>query len=278
MNRSHASEGRAETTGLVKTITTEPIFQLHGVDVDYPTPDGPRSVLKDLSLSVGAGEFVSIVGRSGTGKTTLLRVLGGLLPPTRGSISLEGKSVTGTQDDVLVVFQDYANAILPWRTVRRNVGLGLEGRVSRKEREERVDEALAIVGLQGRDNDRPRQLSGGMQQRVQIARAVARRPRVLLMDEPFGALDAMTKTALQDSVLDLQRATGATILFITHDIDEAAYLSDRVLVLGGQPSSIAQEVFTQLPRPRQQLETRETERFLEVRHELALAIHGEEDT
>ncbi|MCT7660694.1 ABC transporter ATP-binding protein [Mycobacterium deserti] len=255
-----------------------PIFELRGVGVDFATKTGLRPVLRDLSLSVAAGEFVSIVGRSGTGKTTLLRVLGGLLRPTRGTILLNGHAVTGPPADAVVVFQDYANALLPWRTVRRNVALGLEGRMGARQRNERVDEALRMVGLEGRDLDRPRHLSGGMQQRVQIARAVVRRPKVLLMDEPFGALDAMTKANLQDSLLNLAQQTGATILFITHDIDEAIYLSDRVVLLGGQqPSTISEIITTGLTRPRRQLQTRESPRFLEARHQLALALHGDED-
>lgn len=263
--------------GETTTGSREAIFELAGVGVEYPTPTGPRRVLDDISLSVRRGEFVAIVGRSGTGKTTLLRVLGGLLAPTSGTISLEGRPASGPQQDVVVVFQDYANALLPWRTVRRNVGLGLEGRMGRAEREQHVSEAIQMVGLGGREGDRPRQLSGGMQQRVQIARAVARRPKVLLMDEPFGALDALTKATLQDSLLELRQRLDSTILFITHDIDEAVYLSDRVVVLGGQqPSSVTAVIDTELGRPRDQLVTRESETFLAKRHQLAGLLHSRE--
>jgi NitT/TauT family transport system ATP-binding protein len=167
------------------------------------------------------------------------------------------------------VFQDYATALLPWRTVAHNVGLPLEGRTSKAERRERVDRALRIVGLAECAAEYPWRLSGGMQQRVQIARALVVEPRVLLMDEPFGALDAITKGSLHDQLMDVQTATGQTIVFITHDVDEAVYLSDRVMVIHGSPGSIVHEVTTKLPRPRDQIATRDLTRFHEVRHELA---------
>jgi NitT/TauT family transport system ATP-binding protein len=173
-----------------------------------------------------------------------------------------------------MLFQDYGNALLPWRTVARNTALGLEGRASRAERRVRVDSALRMVGLEEHGSDHPWQLSGGMAQRVQIARALAVEPQVLLMDEPFGALDAITKATLQDVVLDVRQQTGATIVFITHDLDEAIYLSDRVLVLSGSPGAIAMSVETGLPRPRDQLATRELPRYLAVRHQLGQALRA----
>jgi NitT/TauT family transport system ATP-binding protein len=172
----------------------------------------------------------------------------------------------------VTVFQDYSSALLPWRTVERNVALPLEGRTTKSERRERVLRALEIVGLADRLDEYPWRLSGGMQQRVQIARALVLEPRVLLMDEPFGALDAITKGSLHDQLLDVQAKTGATIVFITHDVEEAVYLSDRVMVIHGSPGRIVHEVRTELPRPRDQIATRDLSRYHEVRHELAQVL------
>lgn len=250
-------------------------YLLRGVGVTLPTSRGPLNILRDIDLEVPQGEIVGIVGRSGTGKTTLLRVLGGLLRPTTGRISVDGVDVTSPPAQVVTVFQDYASALLPWRSLERNVGLPLERKLSRSERQTRVAEALSMVGLESRSKDYPWRLSGGMQQRVQIARALALRPRVLLMDEPFGALDAMTKASLQDQLLTVQRETGATVIFITHDIEEAVYLSDRVCLIAGAPGHIPLQITTQLDRPRNQVETRELPRYLEIRHQLHAALAAE---
>jgi NitT/TauT family transport system ATP-binding protein len=225
-----------------------------------------RPILADVNLQVGAGEFLSIMGRSGTGKTTLLRVLGGLVDPTPSSnITFDGGRVDGPPAGVVFVFQNYAASLLPWRTVAGNVGLGLEGHSSKEERKDRVAEALAMVRLSDRAKDYPWRLSGGMQQRVQLARALAMRPSVLLMDEPFGALDAMTKASLQDELLRVQERTGSTVVFVTHDVDEAVYLSDRIAVLDGSPATVTQEIEVDLPRPRHQLATKEEPAFLRLR-------------
>jgi NitT/TauT family transport system ATP-binding protein len=244
------------------TATRTLSFDARSVDVVLDS----RPVLAGVNLEVRAGEFLSIMGRSGTGKTTLLRVLGGLLDPSpTSSVSYDGRRVDGPPAGVVFVFQNYAASLLPWRTVAGNVGLGLEGHTSKEERQERVAEALAMVGLGDRAQDRPWRLSGGMQQRVQLARALAMRPSVLLMDEPFGALDAMTKATLQDELLRVQERTGATIVFVTHDIDEAVYLSDRIVVLEGTPAGVGHGFEVDLPRPRHQLATKELSRFLSVR-------------
>ena len=251
-------------------------YSCHAVGVSLPGPQGSRKVLAGVDLEVAGGEVVSIVGRSGTGKTTLLRVLGGLLPADEGTVLLGEQAVSGPPASAVTVFQDYARALLPWRTVRRNVALGLEGRraCGRAERERLVADALDAVGLGGRGDDRPWRLSGGMQQRVQIARALALRPRVLLMDEPFGALDAMTKASLQDELLAVHARTAPTIVFVTHDVDEAVYLGDRVLILDGQPGAITDEVPVSLPRPRDQLTTKEHPTFLSLRHRVHDAVGG----
>jgi NitT/TauT family transport system ATP-binding protein len=239
-----------------------------------------RLVLEHVNLTIPAGEIVTVVGGSGTGKTTLLRALGGLAPVQDGLLTLGEAQVDGPPRDAVTVFQDYANALLPWRTVARNVELGMEAgaaRCPRDERRRRVADALRMVGLADHGDDRPWQLSGGMQQRVQLARALAIGPRVLLMDEPFGALDAMTKAGLQDELLDLHAKTRATIVFVTHDIDEAIYLADRVLVLGGRPGRIRAAIDVALPRPRHPLETKEHREFAQLRHRVHLAVRGRDD-
>ena len=257
---------------MTNTITT-PAYRLRNVSVDLQISSGRLSVLKDINFDLEPGEIIGIVGRSGTGKTTLLRVLGGLLAPTTGEIEVDGKALVGPPDTVITVFQDYVNALLPWRTVARNVSLGLEREFDKRTRQKRVAEALEMVGLEGRAGEYPWRLSGGMQQRVQIARALAKRPKVLLMDEPFGALDALTKAALQDQLLQVKEQTSSTIIFITHDMDEAVYLSDRVFVISGNPGSLTLQLDTDLPRPRHQLTTRERPEFLAARHALSEALN-----
>jgi NitT/TauT family transport system ATP-binding protein len=253
-----------------------PIFEARGVTVEIGAGKRPRRILEDVAFDVRPGELVSIMGRSGTGKTTLLKVLGGLLDPTPASVVLAGgRPVDGPPEGVSFVFQNYAAALLPWRTVERNVSLGLEGRLPKPEIERRVSAALAMVGLADRRGDHPSQLSGGMQQRVQLARSLAMHASVLLMDEPFGSLDAMTKAALQDELQEVHATTGATIVFVTHDIDEAIYLSDRILILDGTPATIAREIPVDLPRPRDQLATKELPEFLALRRSVFEAIAGD---
>jgi NitT/TauT family transport system ATP-binding protein len=240
--------------------------------------DGPRRILAGVDLEVGEGEFVSVMGRSGSGKTTLLRVFGGLLPPTAAStVTFHGQPVEGPPEGVVFVFQNYAASLLSWRTVERNVALGLEGRVSKPEMQARIAEALGMVGLADRAKDYPWRLSGGMQQRVQLARALAVRPTALLMDEPFGALDAMTKGSLQDELQRVQASTGATVVFVTHDIDEAVYLSDRIVILDGNPATVAHEFQVDLPRPRDQLATKEIPAFHKLRRAVYDAIVDADD-
>jgi NitT/TauT family transport system ATP-binding protein len=249
------------------------LYSVVGLGMTYTTDGKPNPVIQDITFDVTAGEIIAIVGRSGTGKTTLMRALGGLLAPSAGHVSFDGVPLRGPTDGIVTVFQDYGNALLPWRTVERNIALPLERTTGKTERASRVADALRMVGLTDKRTSFPWELSGGMQQRVQIARALALRPRVLLMDEPFGALDAMTKATLQDELLQVQAETGATIIFITHDLEEAIYLSDRVLVIAGSPGTVPIDVETALPRPREQITTRELPRYLETRHFLSGAIH-----
>jgi NitT/TauT family transport system ATP-binding protein len=273
-----ASAAAAALTPPPPGAVTAHAFECENVSLEFSTSSGPLTVLQDVGFTVAEGEFVSIVGQSGTGKTTLLRVLGGLQQPAPGSRVLHhGTPVTGPPSGVIAVFQDYRGSLLPWRTVERNVMLGLEATLDAAERRERCQSALELVGLADRAKDYPWRLSGGMQQRVQIARALAMRPRVLLMDEPFGALDAMTKAQLQDELQTVHKLTGATIVFVTHDIEEAVYLSDRVLVLADRPARIATEVTINLPRPRDQITTRELPEYLEFRHTAHLGLRGQPD-
>ena len=230
---------------------------------------GAQPVLRDIDLTVAEHEFVCVVGPSGCGKTTLLRALAGLTPVSSGSALFKGRPVLAPQTELAVVFQDYARALLPWRTVAGNVALALEARhVPASEHAARIAPLLAKLGLSADGDKFPSQLSGGMQQRLQIARCLAQEPEVLLMDEPFGSLDAITRQQLQDEVARLAKEDKRTVLFITHDLEEAIYLGDRVVALAPRPGRIAEIVDIALPRPRQQLATREDPRFLQYRHRL----------
>jgi NitT/TauT family transport system ATP-binding protein len=234
-----------------------------------------KVVIDHMNFQVKAGEFMCIVGPSGCGKTTLLRLLAGLTQPSSGSVLDGGKGIAGPSLERAIVFQDYGRALLPWRTVSQNVALSLEAvGIPKEKRQKEIDALLATTGLTQAADKFPNQLSGGMQQRVQIARCLAQRPRLLLMDEPFGALDAITRQHLQDEVTRLAADAGTTVIFITHDLEEAIYLGDLVIVLGANPGRILEEVEVSIPRPRSQLETREHPLFLELRHRLHGLLEG----
>jgi NitT/TauT family transport system ATP-binding protein len=250
----------------------ETIFECRNLDYGVTIVRGYRRILEAIALDVYRGEFLTIVGGSGTGKTSLLRLLGGLTPASAGDIRCRGNPVDGPPEGVVVVFQDYSRALLQWRTVAANAALGLEGHLDGQALKERVERALQMVGLERCAGDQPWQLSGGMQQRVQIARALALQPDVLMMDEPFGALDAMTKATLQDELLKVHARTGTSFVFITHDIEEAVYLGDRVVVLGGSPGRIHKTVSIALPRPRDQISTRQSAAFLQHRSDIHAAV------
>ncbi len=236
------------------------VYDAHGRRVE---------AIADLTFTVGRGELVCMVGPSGCGKTSLLRCLAGLLAPTAGVMRVHGTPVTGPPLGVAVVFQEYGRSLFPWMRVRDNVELPLRAEgMARRRRDELVDEALASVGLADAHSAYPWQLSGGMQQRVAIARAIAYEPLVLLMDEPFAAVDAQTRADLEDLIRDVWHRLGVTLLFITHDIDEAVYLGQRVIVLSGAPTSVAEDLTIDLPEARDQLTTRADPRFTELRAHL----------
>ncbi len=238
---------------------------------EFASPDGgvtPGALaLNDVSLSVGAGELVSIVGPSGCGKSTLLRMIAGLASPTTGEISVDGASVLEPSAERGLVFQD--PNLFPWLTVRRNIEAGLVARGVLREKRAEVDEFMRLVGLEAFANSFPHHLSGGMAQRVSLARALINHPKVLLLDEPLGALDAFTRMRMQDEVLRLWQARGTTMLFVTHDIDEAIYMSDRIVIMTQRPGKIEQIIPVQLDRPRD----RSSADFLRLRGDILEILH-----
>jgi NitT/TauT family transport system ATP-binding protein len=239
--------------------------------------------LDGVSLRVADGELVSIVGPSGCGKSTLLRCVAGLITPASGAVVLDGAPVDRVPDGLAVVFQDYSRSLLPWLSVQDNVGLplrkrsgGRAGRTARAERREVAARALETVGLAGAGTRYPWQLSGGMQQRVAIARALACDPALLLMDEPFGSVDAQTREDLEDLILAVRRQRDITILLVTHDIDESVYVGDRVVVLTRGPGRVRADLPVDLPAPRDQISTRELPAFVHLRASVGRLVRGQE--
>ncbi|MGH3517813.1 MAG: ABC transporter ATP-binding protein [Haloechinothrix sp.] len=244
----------------------QPMLDVRGLKKVYASEKRSVEAVRDLTFSVSAGEMVCLVGPSGCGKTTLLRCISGLLESTAGEVVLEGQRVTGPPVGMAVVFQEYGRSLFPWLTVWQNVELPLkEKKLPRAERKRLVTEALDAVGLADAHDAHPWQLSGGMQQRVAIARAVAYEPHVLLMDEPFAAVDAQTRADLEDLVRALWHRLGVTVLFVTHDIDESVYLGQRVVVLSNSPTVVLEDIVIDLPGERDQLGTRSSPRFAELR-------------
>ncbi|MEV4801870.1 ABC transporter ATP-binding protein [Nonomuraea sp. NPDC049421] len=242
------------------------MLEISGLHKVYASPGRRVEAIGEVTLEVGAGELVCVVGPSGCGKTTLLRCVAGLLTATGGEVRVAGVPVTGPPPRMAVVFQEYARSLFPWMTVRENVELPLkEKRLLAARRRELVAGSLEAVGLADAADAHPWQLSGGMQQRVAIARAVAYEPQVLLMDEPFAAVDAQTRADLEDLILRLWRDLGVTTLFVTHDIDEAVYLGQRVIVLSSSPTTVMEDLKIDLPPERDQLTTRSLPRFGELR-------------
>jgi NitT/TauT family transport system ATP-binding protein len=238
------------------------ILEIEHLGKTYGSGEQATHAVGDLTFSVADGEFVCVVGPSGCGKTTLLKCVAGLLPPSRGEVRLRGRRVTEPPEELALVFQEYSRSLMPWLSVRNNVLLPLRHkRLGRGERGRLVEESLEAVGLTRFIDHYPWQLSGGMQQRVAIARALAYQPLILLMDEPFASVDAQTRGDLEDLVLSVRDEFGITILFVTHDIDESVYLSDRIVVLTHAPTVVKEVVRVELPSPRDQIATKELPEF-----------------
>ena len=249
------------------------ILRVDHLSKAYGTDSTAVTAIDDISLDVRQGELLCIVGPSGCGKTTLLRCLAGLLPPSSGTVTLSDAPVLAPPRAMALVFQDYSRSLLPWLDVTGNVTLPLKARkLPPAERNELAREALASVGLASDARKYPWQLSGGMQQRAAIARALAYQPEILLMDEPFASVDAQTRADLEDLLLDIWTQRRITVVLVTHDIDEAVYLADRVVVLTRAPSVVQDTVAVDLPRPRTQLATKELPAFAHHRTHLLTAI------
>ena len=254
------------------------MLEIKSLSKTYGSGDRATHAIGNVSFTVEDREFVCVVGPSGCGKTTLLKCIAGLLRPTEGEVLLHGRRVTGPPEEMALVFQEYGRSLMPWTSVRNNVLLPLRHKkLSRSERTRLVQEALAAVGLEGFFDHFPWQLSGGMQQRVAIARALAYQPSILLMDEPFASVDAQTRGDLEDLVLRVREEFGVTIVFVTHDIDESVYLSDRIVVLTHAPTQVKEVIHVELPHPRDQIETKELPEFAHLRAHVYRLIKREQE-
>ena len=251
---------------------SDAIIDAEGLNLTFETADLPVHALSDVNLKIAKGDFVSLIGPSGCGKTTLLRVIADLEQPTSGKIEVAGVSPETARLNRLYGYCFQAPVLYPWRTVMRNVMLPLELMgMSRGECEERAEKHLALVGLQGFERKFPWQLSGGMQQRASIARALCFDPELMLMDEPFGALDEITRDHLNEQFLRLWERTGKTVVFVTHSISEAVFLSNKIVVMSPRPGRILRIIDSNLP-PDRTLDFRDTTEFLEVAHEVRVAL------
>jgi NitT/TauT family transport system ATP-binding protein len=251
-----------------------PALSLEAISKVFQRPRKPAlEALRDINLQIAEGEFVSIVGASGSGKSTLLRIIDGLLPASAGVVRVSGAAVTKPGRDRAMVFQQ--DGLLPWCNIIENVSYGL--RISRKPRREANEIAqqfIDLAGLHGFEHHYPHQLSGGMRQRVNVARALAVNPRILLLDEPFASLDAQTREVMQGELLRIWQASGTTVLLITHQIDEAVYLSDRVIVFSARPGTVREEIPIDIARPRA-LEVKRTQEFTGIVEHIWRLIEGE---
>lgn len=224
-------------------------IEIKDVSVEFEEKNEKQTILDNISMEIEKGEFICLLGPSGCGKSTLLNVMAGFLKPTSGSVTIDGKLVEKPSIEYVTIFQNYG--LLPWRTVRKNVELGLETKkVSKEERSRTARKYIEMVGLGEAEKKRPWQLSGGMQQRVAIARALAVEPEILFMDEPFGALDAITRMKLQDDISRISQETKKTVIFVTHDIEEAVFLADRIVVLSANPGKIKSILNIKMPKHR----------------------------
>ena len=247
---------------------TKPMLQIHDVGMTFATKRGPFVALRDISLDVQRGEFVTLIGHSGCGKSTLLNLVAGLTTPTAGVLLLDDRELKGPGPDRGVVFQNHS--LLPWLSCLDNVYLAVERVFGEREDKARLRErslaALELVGMSHAVAKRPHEISGGMKQRVGIARALAMEPKMLLMDEPFGALDALTRARLQDELVKIVQAAGSTVIMVTHDVDEAVLLADRIVMMTNGPAATIGEVLhVDLPRPRDRVEMSEDRRYAQCR-------------
>jgi NitT/TauT family transport system ATP-binding protein len=259
------------------SMSAEHLLEIRNVAKTYGSGAKATHAIADASFAVDDREFVCVVGPSGCGKTTLLKCVGGLLRPSSGLVLLRGKPVTSPPEEMALVFQEYGRSLMPWASVRNNVLLPLRHKsLGRQERKVLVEEALEAVGLTGFIDHYPWQLSGGMQQRVAIARALAYQPSILLMDEPFASVDAQTRGDLEDLVLRVREEFAVTILFVTHDIDESVYLSERVVVLTHAPTEVKEIIDVDLPFPRDQIATKELPEFTHLRGHVYRLIKREQ--
>ena len=253
------------------------MLEIKGVAKSYGSGPQITHAIKSVSFTIDPGEFVCVVGPSGCGKTTLLKCIGWLLRPSEGEIVLNGRQITSPPEEMALVFQEYTRSLMPWASVRNNVLLPLRHKsLTASERRTLVEDALEEVGLTGFIDHYPWQLSGGMQQRVAIARALAYQPQILLMDEPFASVDAQTRGDLEDLVLQVRRDYGVTIVFVTHDIDESVYLSDRIVVLSHPPTEVKEIVPVGLPPDRDQIATKELPEFTHLRAHVYRLIRREQ--
>ncbi|MFD1210881.1 ABC transporter ATP-binding protein [Arthrobacter sp. GCM10027362] len=257
MTETYPQAGSAQTAAPV-------LLQLQDLQKSY----GPAQILAGVDFEIRKGEFVCVVGPSGSGKTTLLKCMAGLLEPSGGKTVFEGEEVTEPPAKLAVVFQDYSRSLLPWMTIWQNVELPMKNKFPKPERPARIESVLEAVGLAGKGGLYPWQMSGGMQQRAAIARGLAYQPDVLLMDEPFAAVDAQTRIELEDLVLRVRAEFDTTVVFVTHDIDEAVYLADRVIVLSGAPTTVSRNIAVDLPRPRDQRDTKLLPEYARLRAEV----------
>ena len=256
-------------------------LELTKVDIDFPTPTGPFKALQDVNLTINKGEFVSLIGHSGCGKSTVLNIVAGLYQATKGGCLLDGKEVNEPGPERAVVFQNHS--LLPWLTAYENVELAVKqvfGKSkSKAEMREWIEYNLSLVHMDHAMNKRPDEISGGMKQRVGIARALAMEPTVMLMDEPFGALDALTRAHLQDSLMDIQKDLNNTVIMITHDVDEAVLLSDRIVMMTNGPAASVGDILNiDLPRPRDRLALADDPQYNHYRHEVLKFLYEKQRT
>lgn len=245
------------------------LITARGVGKSFAVRDGTLSVFEAIDFDIQRGQFLTIIGASGCGKSTLLQIVAGLAKPSSGTVTFRGQPVTSPPAGMIYVFQQYAKSVFPWRTVEQNMRFGLERlKLGRKEMNERVERTLALIGLKGNEQYYPAQLSGGMQQRLALGRALVCEPEVILMDEPFSAVDALTRMHLQQQLLEIWEQLRTTIIFVTHDVEEAVLLSERVICLGGRPAVIQEDTEIGLPHPRSAVTTKEHPEFLRLRHHL----------